>query len=32
LDATLKGVQLEEYAEEYKELKRAIEQWGVYKK
>lgn len=32
LDATLKDVQLEEYAEGHRELKRAIEQWGVYKK
>lgn len=32
LDSYLKGVSLEEYAEDHEELARAIEKWGVYGK
>jgi len=31
LEAVMKGVPLEEYAEKHRELKSAIEQWGVSK-
>ncbi|MCD6575845.1 MAG: type III ribulose-bisphosphate carboxylase [Nanoarchaeota archaeon] len=31
VDATLRGVPLREYAKTHKELKEAIEKWGVYK-
>ncbi|MFQ6105494.1 MAG: RuBisCO large subunit C-terminal-like domain-containing protein, partial [Candidatus Hydrothermarchaeaceae archaeon] len=29
LDAALNGIKLQEYAEEHRELNKAIEQWGV---
>ena len=29
IEAALKGIPLEEYAEQHKELKRALEKWGV---
>lgn len=31
IEATLKGIPLDEYAEEHKELKRALEKWGFVK-